>query len=401
MQSLGDVARPATFGRRRLTPRACVAERKRHIRTFLADSLEELGFVTFECADVADLKSALPAQTPDLIVLGLANDGSDAAAILEMLAAEQFDGSILPIGRRDSLLATAVSQLAAELGLSLLPVLPTPFGAESLRNSVALLLPSEAPPSPPVDVAEALKAGWLELWYQRKIDVRTLMPRGAEALIRMRHPAWGVVPPASFIPDANDRGFRGLSDFVIGRALDDWRYFVEQNGPVDISINLPIALLEDRQIVRDLCAQMPAHPAFGGLLIELKSTEVIDNLDLAIDVAKQIRFHNIAISIDDLGPEWPSLMGRRTFPFVELKVDRQFVSGCADDRLKQTICRGIIDLADGYGARTVAEGIETRADFLAVHEMGVDSAQGFLFGRAMAARKFARSTLTRPILVPG
>jgi EAL domain-containing protein (putative c-di-GMP-specific phosphodiesterase class I) len=251
-----------------------------------------------------------------------------------------------------------------------------------------------------VGVAEALKAGWLELWYQRKIDVRTLMPRGAEALIRMRHPAWGVVPPARFIPDANDRSFRGLSEFVIGRALDDWRYFVEQNGPVDLSINLPIALLEDRQTVRDLCAQMPTHPAFGGLLIELKSSEVIDNLDLAIDIARQIRFHNIAISIDDLGPEWPSLMGQRTFPFVELKVDRQFVTGCADDRLKQTVCRGIIDLADGYGARTVAEGIETRSDLQTAHEMGFDCAQGFLFGKAMAARKFARSTSSRPILMP-
>ena len=147
----------------------------------------------------------------------------------------------------------------------------------------------------------------------------------------------------------------------------------------------------------DLVARRGRTLAF----IEVKWRERAEDLDLAIDVAKQIRFHNIAISIDDLGPEWPSLMGRRTFPFVELKVDRQFVSGCADDRLKQTICRGIIDLADGYGARTVAEGIETRADFLAVHEMGFNSAQGFLFGRAMAARKFARSTLTRPILVPG
>src|SRR3569833_2010832 len=123
MLSLGEVTRPATFGRRRLTPRACVADRKRHIRTFLADALEELGFVTFECVDAADLQSALSAQPPDLIVFGLTNDGSDAAALLEMLAAAGYDGSILPIGRRDSLLATAVRQLATELGLSLLPVL--------------------------------------------------------------------------------------------------------------------------------------------------------------------------------------------------------------------------------------------------------------------------------------
>ncbi len=75
---------------------------------------------------------------------------------------------------------------------------------------------------------------------------------------------------------------------------------------------------------------MPDHPAFGGLLIEINSAEVIDNLDLVIDVAKQLRLHNIAITIDNVGVEWPSLMGLPSFPFVELKVDRQFVTGCAE-----------------------------------------------------------------------
>ena len=181
MESLGVMSRPATFGQRRLTPRACVADGKRHIRTFLADALEELGFVTFECAEATDLKQVLETQTPDLVVLGLSAEGTEAQAILELLAAARFNGKILPVGLRDSVLATATRQLGAELGLPLLPILPTPFGADSLRDSVAMLLPSEAPPSPPVDVAEALKAGWLELWYQQKIDARTLMPRGAES----------------------------------------------------------------------------------------------------------------------------------------------------------------------------------------------------------------------------
>ena len=71
------------------------------------------------------------------------------------------------------------------------------------------------------------------------------------------------------------------------------------------------------------------------------------------DVARRLRYHNIAISIDDVGAEWPSFLGLRDFPFVELRVDRQFVAGCGDDRSKQTTCRRIIELADGMGARTV------------------------------------------------
>ena len=152
--------------------------------------------------------------------------------------------------------------------------------------------------------------------------------------------------------------------------------------------------------MRELCQRIPAHPAFGGLLIEVKSAEVIDNLNVLVDVAREIRLRNIAVSIDDVGAEWPALMGLETFPFAELKVDRQFVTGCANDRLKQTVCRSIIELARGYGVRVVAEGIETRADFVAANEMGFDLVQGYLFGKPTALKKFARSALIQPVLAP-
>jgi EAL domain-containing protein (putative c-di-GMP-specific phosphodiesterase class I) len=118
-----------------------------------------------------------------------------------------------------------------------------------------------------------------------------------------------------------------------------------------------------------------------------------------IDFTQQVRLHNIAISIDDLGDDWPALMGIEAFPFAEIKVDRQFVTGCANDRLKRTVCRRIIELGKGYGARVVAEGVEDRADFVAANEMGFDLVQGYLFGKPMGLKKFARSALTHPVHV--
>lgn len=392
--------RPTAFGQRTLSPRVCIADNKPHIRTFLADALEELGFITFECSRAADLKLLLETQMFNLVVLGLSAGGIEAGKVLETLASANFRGKVMPVAVPDSILSFATRQMARELGIATLPTLPTPFSADTLRHSVASLIPTEAPPSPAVDVAEALKAGWLELWYQRKIDIRTLMPRGAEALIRMRHPSWGVVLPSSFIPDRRDTAFHNLSEFVIARVIDDWRYFIERTGPVDLAINLPASFLRNAAAVRTLCRRMPSHPAFGGLLIELKCDEVIDDLDHIVDVARRIRFHNIAVSIKSVGTEWPALMGRQVFPFAELKVDRQFVTGFGGDRLKQTVCRGIVDLAADYGVRTVAEGIESRADFVTAHQLGFDVAQGFLFGKAMAPRKFARTALTRPVTLP-
>ena len=207
------------------------------------------------------------------------------------------------------------------------------------------------------------------------------------------------MPPAYFIADDGDPHFRELSEFVISHAIQDWHYFASGYGPIQLSINLPISFLQDPEAVKMLCLQMPHHSDFEGLIIEINGTEVIRNLDLLKEVAGQLRFHKIAISIDDLGAEWPSLVGISDFPFVKLKVDRKFIAGCADDRLKRTFCRQILDLADGYGARTVAEGVENRADFLAVREMGFDLVQGFLFGKPMAAKKFARTMLGRPATV--
>lgn len=387
------------FGRRKVAPRVCIADGKQHIRKFLGEALEELGFITCECSQVGELSAVLDAQRPDLVIVGLSAGGIEAAAMLEALAARVFDGKVLLLGPRDSLMVAAVQELGEQLGIAMLPTLTTPFDSGGLRNRVATLLPIEAPPSPVIDAAEALSAGWLELWYQPKFNTQTLQLCGAEALIRVRHPTWGVILPAYFLPDKDDPYLSILSDFVIGRAVDDWRNFIQHRN-IELAINLPITFFQDPKSVASLSRQMPDHPAFEGLIIEIDAADVIRNLDLAKAVARQLRFSNIAISIDALGSEWPSLVGLHDFPFVEIKIDRQFIAGCADDRLKQTVCRQILDLADGFGVRTVAEGVETRADFFTVREMGFDLVQGFLFAKPMTAQKFALTTLRHPVTMP-
>ncbi len=202
----------------------------------------------------------LDAQQPDLVVLGVSVDGIEVGKILEVLVRKNFGGKVLIIGPPDSIMVKAVRQIGEEYDIAMLPSLPTPFSAGTLRASVAALLPAEPAPSPAVDVAEALKAGWLELWYQQKINVRTLVPSGAEALVRMRHPAWGVVPPAYFIPDDKDPHFRALSEFVIGRAIEDWHYLLEQQGPVDLSINLPVSFLGAAKRCATCAAECPTIP---------------------------------------------------------------------------------------------------------------------------------------------
>lgn len=392
------VRKPKTFGRRKVMPRACVVDGKRHLRAFMSDVLEDLGFVTSECGNADELRVMLAHELPDLILLGIAADGIEPGRFLETLVREAFDGRVLTVGARESIIVRAVQQVGEEYGLAMLPPLTTPFSGETLRERVAMLLPEEPPPSPAVHVGEALHAGWLELWYQPKIDARTMIRCGAEALVRMRHPTWGVVPPAYFIPEEHDPHLRGLSEFVIGRAVEDWHYLLERQSQVDISINLPVSYLKEPQAVRDLCRRVPTHPAFGGLTIEIDSEEAIREIDLLAEIAREMRLSNIGLSIDNLGANWPALMDMEKIPFIKLKADRQFVTGGGHDRLKRTVCRHIVELARKFGAHAIAQGIESRADLVAANELGFDLVQGFLFGKPMPLKKFATGALTKTVM---
>ena len=178
---------------------------------------------------------------------------------------------------------------------------------------------------------------------------------------------------------------------MIARVLADWRYFLAEQRPLDLSINLPISFLDDPKSFDYLCRQLPDDPAFEGLILEIDGSEITRDLSVARDFARQARLRKIAISVDRLGGEWTALLQLRDFPFVEIKVEPELVAGCAHDRAKRTLCRHIVGAANQFGARTVAVGVEDYADFFTARELGFDLIQGFLFAKPMGVQTFMRT----------
>ena len=178
---------------------------------------------------------------------------------------------------------------------------------------------------------------------------------------------------------------------MIARVLADWRYFLAEQRPLDLSINLPISFFDDPKSFDYLCRQLPDDPAFEGLVLEIDGSEITRDLSVARDFARQARLRKIAISVDRLGGEWTALLQLRDFPFVEIKVEPELVAGCAHDRAKRTLCRHIVGAANQFGARTVAVGVENYADFFAARELGFDLIQGFLFAKPMGVQTFMRT----------
>ncbi len=200
--------------------------------------LQELGFIVGECAELGELAAALDSRRPALVVIGSSTGGIEACEMVELLAGRKFDGKVLVLGPRVSPMVAAVRELGESLGLRMLPLLPTPFGAADVRDCVAPLI--EAPPTSPGDTARALDADWLELCYQPKVDTRTLAVAGVEARARVRHPSRGLVAS-----DDGEFHLGALADVVIARAVDDWRRFAAAHGHVEIAINLPVAFFRD------------------------------------------------------------------------------------------------------------------------------------------------------------
>jgi EAL domain-containing protein (putative c-di-GMP-specific phosphodiesterase class I) len=379
-----DATKLAALPRRSAMPWVCVADPRQQMRAFLAETLQDLGCVTRECADVAELAAGLDLRLPDLVVIGLAAGGIEACEMVELLAAKEFDGKVLVLGPRVSPMVAAIRELGAKLGLAMLPLLPTPFSQADLRNRIAAVLaPNDLPPTQSVNAVEPSPVNTLELRYQPKIDTGTLALSGAEALVPIRHPTLGVAPPGYVMPDG-DPPAGEVSEVVIDQAINDWRYFTGRHGHIEIAINLPISFFRDPELIEHLYRRIPDHAA-----------DVVRNLGLVKKVARLLRYRTIAVSIGDLGAEWPSLVGLDDFPFVELRVARQFFAGCDGDRRKHKACRRLIDLADAMGARTVADGVESRADFLAARELGFNLVQGALFAKPMTAKNFAHSVLGR------
>src|SRR5258708_8024772 len=132
----------------------------------------------------------------------------------------------------------------------------------------------------------------------------------------------------------------------------------------------------------------PADPKWPGLILEVTEAQMIRDIELAHEVATQLRLYDGGLSVDDFGSGYSSLARLREIPFCELKLDRSFVTNCAHDEVKAGLCQTVVDLAHRFGKAAVAEGIEHAADRQVLCQMGCDMGQGFLIAQPLPKDQF-------------
>jgi len=250
-----------------------------------------------------------------------------------------------------------------------------------------------------VTLGEILRRDWFELWYQPKIDLKSKRLVGAEALVRARKPDGGLIGPGAFLPGAKEADMLALTERVILTALRDFEDCAAHGAVVKLSVNVPASALVKLPIARMLREERPRAVNWPGLILEVTEDEVMDDLEVANEIAEELRTVRCSLALDDFGAGYSSLARLRQLPFSELKIDRSYVTDCNLDRVNAGLCETIVELAKRFELKVVAEGIETTSESQTLLEIGCDVGQGFLFARPMAKGQFV-AAISRRLVAP-
>jgi diguanylate cyclase (GGDEF)-like protein/PAS domain S-box-containing protein len=234
----------------------------------------------------------------------------------------------------------------------------------------------------------ALERDELEIRYQPKVDLRTGRIIGAEALLRWRLPGHGDIPPAQFIPLAEETNLiLGIGEWVLNRVCLDYRHIQSQGGdPGRISLNLSLKQLRQASFIlrcRSVFQRHRVSPA--AFELEITETTLMADPQRTVRLLDELYAMGLHLSIDDFGTGYSSLSALQQFPIGTLKIDQSFVRDATEDTGAATIVRTIIEMGRSLGMEVIAEGVESRAQLQFLRSKGCHYGQGRLFGEPCTA----------------
>jgi EAL domain-containing protein (putative c-di-GMP-specific phosphodiesterase class I) len=229
------------------------------------------------------------------------------------------------------------------------------------------------------------------LYYQPKVDLETGRMIGAEALIRWQHPMHGLLPPQRFVPVAEDSGLIvPIGQWVLHEACRQAREWQAAGlHPVPIAVNISALEFRSRNFldrVRRTLEETGLEPRF--LELELTESVLMESVDETAGVLRELKAMGLQIAVDDFGTGYSSLSYLTQFPIDALKVDQSFVREIAP-RDGSPIITAVISMGKSLNQRVIAEGVETWVQVEFLRSQQCEEAQGFHFGRPLAADQFA------------
>ncbi|MES0809758.1 EAL domain-containing protein [Roseibium sp. SCPC15] len=240
------------------------------------------------------------------------------------------------------------------------------------------------------ELKRALLRNEIEIYFQPKVDCRSMKVVGAEVLARWAHPERGLLTPGCFIDVAEESDLiTRLGDRVLELACRQGRDWLDNGQRVPLAVNVSIRQLEKPGFTSRVLDVLD-FTGFPAELLQLEVTETVAMADPegVSEAARPLLEAGITFAIDDFGTGYSSLAHLQHLPFNTFKIDRSFVSGLVTDQHSRSIVQTILAMAKSLNYEVVAEGVETEEQQAFLAEHGCTIAQGFLFARPMPADHF-------------
>jgi diguanylate cyclase (GGDEF)-like protein/PAS domain S-box-containing protein len=238
------------------------------------------------------------------------------------------------------------------------------------------------------DLRAAIERNQLVLHYQPKVALDSGRINGFEALVRWQHPTSGLLPPAEFLPVAEQAGLIvPLGESVLRTACAQARQWQESGfSPMPVSVNFSANQFRTEQVTETVDRVLRETPLDPHLLeVEITESTMMENQGVALRSLQRMKGIGITVSLDDFGTGYSSLSYLKGFPVDAIKIDRSFTRDLSTDSDTATITAAIISMAHTLNLRVVAEGVETDAQLAFLRDCGCDEIQGYLFSRPVPA----------------
>jgi len=249
---------------------------------------------------------------------------------------------------------------------------------------------------------KAIEHSQLQLHYQPQYEVLTGRLVGAEALVRWSHPEWGMVPPAEFIPVAEEMGLLETMDLWVMRTACEQAKSWRENGLPDLrmAVNVSSRLFQRADLpetVMGILRDVGLPPQ--ALEIEITEGATMQDWQHTRRVLHKLSEQGVRIALDDFGTGFCSFSYLKQFPVHTLKIDRSFISDIVDETASNPIVSGIIAMAHALGDTVVVEAVETRPQMEFVRIQGGDYVQGYYTGRPVPPQEFQQSLISDAVRV--
>jgi EAL domain-containing protein (putative c-di-GMP-specific phosphodiesterase class I)/CheY-like chemotaxis protein len=390
-------------------PHLLVVDDQRVDRAIATHAATQAGFQATGAANIGEVRGLLEkGDRFDFVLLDLSLGSEDGLEVLPLIArfnssavlvlASGFDGRILAASQR---LASSAGLLVA--GVLRKPILPTAL-QRLLRQAPAghTATGDAAQPIPPEQLRLALAAGQIKPWFQPKVSLATGTIVGGEALARWVRPDGRSVPPAAFVPVAEQCGMIGeLTDTILDHALIACARWRARRPDCWVAVNLSPLLLDDPALPGRIDQKLQSHGVPpGALVVEITEGNGIPDTPCAIEILTRLRIRGVNLSIDDFGTGHSSLLSLVRMPFNEMKIDQAFVRDAVHNRDSRKVVRASASLGRELGLNVVAEGVETEVMAQLVADAGCHVGQGWLYGRAVPPEIFEAQLMDPAVIEP-